>query len=146
MAEILRALAKILLVQRISLGHHDQPVGVDIVDQRRQLQIDEPRAEALQGPAGGVEGGDIGGARRAVGAETGDRVALVEMADDADLHPVEARRQRRAVIRHRDIGRGRILRIVAGQGLHHDRAILDRAGQRPAMVERVAAAERRRAG
>ncbi len=59
------------------------------------------------------------------------------MADDPDPHPVEAGCERRPVIRDRQIGRGRILRIIASQGLHHDRAILDRPGQGPAMVERV---------
>ena len=87
MAEILRPLAKILLVQRIGLGQHDQAVGVDIIDQRRQLQIDEARAKAFQSLAGGVEGGAVGRIRGAVGAEIGDRVALVEMADDARSSP-----------------------------------------------------------
>ena len=46
-------------------------------------------------------------------------------------------RERGAVVGHRNISRGRIERIVSRERLQHQRAILDGAGQWPAMVERI---------
>jgi hypothetical protein len=135
--EILRSLAKVAFMQRVGLGQHDQPIGVEVIDERRKLQVDEAGAEALQSPAGGIERCDISRPGRAVGAETGNCVAFMKLADHADRHPVEARRECRPVIGYRPVGRGRVQWVVASQRLHHDGAIFDCAGQRAAMVERV---------
>ena len=45
-------------------------------------------------------------------------------------------RQRRLEIRHRQVGGGRILRIVPGHGPQQDRRVAHRLGHRPGLVER----------
>src|SRR6516164_5406569 len=46
MAEELRPLAKIGLVQRIGFGQHNQAIGVDIIDERRKLHVGESGTES----------------------------------------------------------------------------------------------------
>jgi hypothetical protein len=67
-------------------------------------------------------------------------VGLVEMMDDADLDALEAAAERGAVIGDRSVGAGRVARVVAGERLEHDRAILGGPCHRADMVK----GERRR--
>ena len=64
-----------------------------------------------------------------------DPGVVAEGAAIADAQSRGAVPQRRAVIRHRHVGRARVARVVAGQHLHHQRAVLDGPGQRPGSVE-----------
>ena len=57
------------------------------------------------------------------------------MPDDADAQSPDIAGQRRPVIRDRAVGACRVLRIVAGNRLQQDRAILDRPRHRPGMIE-----------
>ena len=62
-------------------------------------------------------------------------VFFVKMTQDADPQSPDIAGQRGAVIGDRAIGARRVLGVVPGQRLQHDRAILDRPGHRAGMVK-----------
>src|SRR6185312_6927612 len=100
--------------------------GVPIL-QRRQLHLANLRAE----PA---EGFDRGG-NAALRLVADLVVDLVEMVDDADLETLDAGADPGAVVGDRPVGAGRVARVVAGERLQHDRAILGGPRLRADMVE-----------
>ena len=59
------------------------------------------------------------------------------MAHDADAQPLDVAGQGRAVVGQRVPRARRVLRVVAGDRLQQDRAILDGPGHRPGVVEAV---------
>ena len=63
-------------------------------------------------------------------------VQLVEMVDHADAQALDAATELRGVVRDRSRRAGRIARIVAGERLQHQRAVLGGPCHRPDMVQR----------
>jgi hypothetical protein len=62
-------------------------------------------------------------------------IIRVQMAHDSDAQTFDVAGQRRAIIRHRAICAGRVVRVVPGDRLQHDRAVLDGPGHRAGVVE-----------
>ena len=111
--------------EQLALGDGDLHVAVLLG--RAQPNVLDHRAERAQDRQRFLERGhDLG-----IGAD----VVLVEMADDADAHPVQAVTQPRGVIGNGPVGARRVLRIVAGDGLQQDRDVGHGPGHRADMVE-----------
>ena len=132
LSEIGQPGARPFLVGGGALHDRDQrAAGVPIL-QRRELHLADFRAE----PAQRIDRG--GDATLCVVADL--VIGLVEMVDHADPGALDPAAERRGVIRDRPVGAGRVARIMAGERLQHQRAILGGPRHRPDMVE----AERRR--
>ena len=66
---------------------------------------------------------------------TDGRVVLVQMPDDADPQSSDVAGQRGPVVRDRTVSARRILGIMPGNDLQHDRAVFGRPRHRAGMIE-----------
>ena len=115
--EILRPLLHILLVDCVGLGLMDGAVAVGPQRQRRQPDGFDAGAELLQRGDGLLDGAHLVG--------IGFGVLFVEMLDDADAQSLQPGLQIRQAVRRRALRRGRVVRIVAGDGVKQNRVVLD---------------------
>ena len=120
---------QVLLVDAEDLALSNDDLHVEIAGQRPHAAFLELRAE----PAKHVERGVHG----LLDVLRGRDVILPVMAQNADPEPPQILSERLPVPRNRSTQAARVLRVVAGQGLQHQRAVLHRPAERPAVVERV---------
>ena len=112
---------------RRGFGRRDDVIGRQRIFRMRQADLDDLGARVAK-PFDALvpQGVDVGG--HAV-----DPIFL----GNTDALAFEIARQSSFPIRHRQVERGRILRVEAGHGLEHDRAVADGPRHRPGLVERA---------
>jgi hypothetical protein len=119
----------------LALG--DDDLDVEVARHRPHAAVLELGAEPAQHVERGVHRpADVVGCRD---------VVLPVMAKDADPEAAQILTERLAIAGDRPAQAARVLRIVAGQGLEQQRAVLDGPGQRAAMIERVGVGNHARA-
>ena len=117
------------LVDGVGLGLMDGAVAVGPQRQRRQPDGLHAGAELLQHADRLLDRPHLIG--------IGFGVLFVEMLDDADAQALQPGLQILQAVRRRALRGGRIVRVVAGDGVEQDRVVLDRARHRPDVVERI---------
>src|SRR4030095_15464023 len=60
---------------------------------------------------------------------------FIEMTDNTDPHSAHSHVQGCSIIGYRKIGAARIVRVIAGSRLKHNRAVFSSPSHRPAMIE-----------
>ena len=111
----------------LALG--DDDLDVEVLAERPHAAFLERGAEPAQDVERGVHGPAHVLGRR--------NVRLPVVAQDADPEPAQILAWRLAVPHDRPLEASFILRVVAGEGLQHERAIVDGPRERPAVIERV---------
>src|SRR5216684_736643 len=115
------------LVQREGFRHQDKEAARRIIRQRRQCHLAHLGAEAAQHVHRPIDSLLRALAHLVVG--------LVKMPHDADAHPLHAASERGRVIWRAAAGTRGIGRVGTGHRLQQYRAILDRPGQRPGVIQ-----------
>ena len=123
-----QAVAHAVIAREVGRGfrrRHDV-IGRQRVFRVRQRDIDHLGAGILQ-PCDALAPQRLDLARHAVEAV---------LLRNADLHALDRAAERRLVVRHRQVDRGRVLRIVPRHRAHQQRGVAHRAGNRTGLVER----------
>ena len=127
-ARLAQAVAHAVIAREVRRGlrrRHDV-IGRQRVFGVRQRHLDDVRAGVL-------EPGDALLPQR---VDLGGHAVEPVFLRDADGHALDRLAERRLVVRHRAIDRGRILRIVPGHRAQQDRGVAHRARDRAGLVER----------
>ena len=117
-------------MDREGLGGQDDPGAGREIGKGREPDVPDLGPEIPQHGDRGVDGGDLFLVGRL-------GVFRIEVAHEPDPHARHAAVEVGRVIGHRDRRARGVLRVVAGDGLEHERVVRDGAGDRADVVERI---------
>src|SRR5256886_12919886 len=128
-AEVLGPRDQVLLVDAEDLALGDDDLHVEVAGERPDVTVGELGAEPAQNVERRVH--------RLLDVVGGGDVLFPVMAEDADLEAAQILAERLAIRGDRPPDTARVLRVVPGQRLQRQRAVLDGPRQGAAVVERV---------